>query len=98
MEKAKGLAVLFNPRLNKGTAFSQEERKEYGLTGLLPDVIETMETQIMRVQEQLDASETDISKYIYLANLLDTNETLFFNIVGSDPAKYLPLVYTPTVG
>lgn len=98
MEKAKGLSVLFNPRLNKGTAFSLEERKEFGLTGLLPDVVETMDTQILRIREQLDASETAINKYIYLSNLLDTNETLFFNIVGSDPAKFLPLIYTPTVG
>lgn len=98
MEKAKGLSVLFNPHLNKGTAFTVEERKEYGLNGLLPDAVETMETQLLRIHEQLDSSETAISKYIYLSNLLDTNETLFFKIIGSDPAKYLPLVYTPTVG
>jgi len=90
--------ILRDARRNKGTAFTLEERQKYGLTGLLPDVVETMETQIHRVQVQLDNFELPIQKYIYLTGLLDSNETLFFKTITSEPAKYLPLVYTPTVG
>jgi malate dehydrogenase (oxaloacetate-decarboxylating)(NADP+) len=98
MKDHTGYTLLRNPRYNKGTAFTREERIKYGLEGLLPDVIETMETQILRVKEQLENFEIPINKYIYLNHLLDTNETLFFKTIISDPAKYLPLVYTPTVG
>lgn len=93
-----GYRLLRDPRNNKGTAFTMEERKKYGLLGILPDAIETIETQIMRVNEQLESVESPINKYIYLSNLLDSNETLFFKTIISDPAKFLPLVYTPTVG
>ncbi len=98
MQKLKSYKLLYNPRLNKGTAFTKAERKKYGLQGILPDEIETMDQQIMRIQEQLENLEKPIDKYIYLNTLLDTNETLFFRTVISEPAKYLPLVYTPTVG
>jgi malate dehydrogenase (oxaloacetate-decarboxylating)(NADP+) len=98
MEDNTGYSMLRNPRFNKGTAFTKEEREKYGLQGMLPDKIETIETQILRVQEQLDNLEKPINKYIYLMQLLETNETLFFKTVSSEPAKFLPLVYTPTVG
>lgn len=98
MKENKGYSLMRNPRHNKGTAFSQAERMKFGLEGLLPDGIENMETQILRVNEQLEHFEHPINKYIYLSQLLDTNETLFFKTIISEPAKYLPLVYTPTVG
>ena len=98
MNQSTDTFILRDARRNKGTAFTMEERKKYGLTGLLPDVVETMETQIQRVQVQLDNFERPIQKYIYLTGLLDSNETLFFKTIISEPAKYLPLVYTPTVG
>lgn len=98
MEDSIGYMMLRNPRYNKGTAFSQEEREKFGLVGLLPDKIETLETQILRVDEQLENFEKPINKYIYLMQLLETNETLFFKTIISEPAKFLPLVYTPTVG
>jgi len=97
-KKGKGYSILYNPRINKGTAFSKSERKKLGLQGILPDGIESMETQILRINEQLENLEKPIDKYIYLNSLLDTNETLFYKTIISDPAKYLPLVYTPTVG
>jgi malate dehydrogenase (oxaloacetate-decarboxylating)(NADP+) len=84
--------------LNRGLAFTAKERRKHRLTGILPDAVETMETQVLRVAGQLDALELPIQKYIYLNSLLDTNETLFYKTVISDPAKFLPLVYTPTVG
>lgn len=98
MEELSGYALLRNPRYNKGTAFTEEERTKYGLTGLLPDKIETLNEQILRVDEQLDSFDKPINKYIYLMQLLDINETLFFKTITSEPAKYLPLIYTPTVG
>jgi len=98
MKDDTGYSILRNPRYNKGTAFTREEREKYGLLGMLPDKIETIETQILRVQEQLDNFEKPINKYIYLMQLLETNETLFFKVIISEPAKFLPLVYTPTVG
>src|SRR5436190_14940871 len=101
MKKVKGkggYSLLYYPHRNKGTAFTKEERQEYGLDGLLPENSETMETQILRVNGQLEQFEKPINKYIYLMSLLDTNETLFFHTIISKPSKYLPLVYTPTVG
>ena len=98
MEDNLGYSMLRNPRYNKGTAFTHEEREKYGIKGLLPDKIETIETQILRVEEQLESFEKPINKYIYLMQLLETNETLFFKTIISEPAKFLPLVYTPTVG
>ena len=98
MKENTGYELLRNPRLNKGTAFTIEERKKYGLEGLLPAQVETLETQMLRVNEQLNQIDLPIHKYSYLTNLLETNETLFFNLVMNDPAKFLPLVYTPTVG
>lgn len=98
MKERKGYSLLRNPRFNKGTAFTLEERKKYGLEGLLPPQIESIETQMLRVNEQLDLIDEPINKYIYLTALLDSNETLFFNLVSNNPAKYLPIVYTPTVG
>ena len=90
--------LLQDPRKNKGTAFTKEERDKFGLNGLLPPVIESLDTQVLRVLGQVDEFEKPINKYIYLMQLLDNNETLFFKTVMSNPAKYLPLVYTPTVG
>ena len=93
-----GYDLLRDPRLNKGTAFTAEERDQLGLHGLLPDIYETIETQVARVEEQVDLFEKPINKYIYLTQLLDNNQTLFFRTIMKDPAKYFPIVYTPTVG
>jgi malate dehydrogenase (oxaloacetate-decarboxylating)(NADP+) len=98
MKDKTGYSLLRDPRKNKGTAFTIGERKKYGLEGLLPEQVETLEIQMLRVKEQLNQIELPIHKYSYLTNLLETNETLFFNLIMNDPAKFLPLVYTPTVG
>jgi malate dehydrogenase (oxaloacetate-decarboxylating)(NADP+) len=98
MKLKLGYSLLRDPRNTKGLAFTKKERLKYKLDGLLPDGIETIETNIQRVQEQLKEIELPINKYIYLSNLLDINETLFFRTIISDPARFLPLVYTPTVG
>lgn len=93
-----GIDVLHDPRINKSTAFSEAERDALGLTGLLPSGIDSEETQILRVMRQLDTKDTDLGRYIYLIGLLDTNETLFYRVLMSDPVRFLPIVYNPTVG
>src|SRR5271165_5493530 len=94
----RGLALLRDPQLNKSTAFTESEREALGLLGLLPEGIDSEETQIQRVHLQLSQKPNDLEKYIYLSQLQDTDETLFFCVLMSDPVQFLPLVYTPTVG
>ncbi|MBV8590536.1 MAG: NAD-dependent malic enzyme [Acetobacteraceae bacterium] len=92
-----GQALLDNPVLNKGTAFTPEERRKYGLEGLLPHTVETLNRQLERVMEHLDAKPNDLERYIYLMGLADRNETLFYRTLMSDPARFVPIVYDPTV-
>ena len=94
----RGVEVLRDPSLNKSTAFSEAEKKALGLIGLLPDVIETEDLQLRRVNLQLAEKPADLERYIYLMNLLDHNETLFYRTIMSDPARFLPIVYDPTIG
>jgi malate dehydrogenase (oxaloacetate-decarboxylating)(NADP+) len=104
MAQSKALAhtpamdLLLEPRLNKSTAFADAERERLGLTGLLPDVVESEDIQLKRVLQQLGHKTSDLDRYIYLVNLLDHNETLFYRTTMSDPARFLPIVYDPTVG
>ena len=93
-----GYEILHDPRLNKGTAFTDIEREMYGLHGLLPSQVENIEQQIVRVNEQVDHFNDSINKYVYLIQMLDNNQTLFFRTVMDNPVKYFPLIYTPTVG
>ncbi len=94
----RGIGVLQDPKLNKTTAFTEAEKQALGLVGLLPDVIETEDQQLQRVNLQLAQKPTDLERYIYLMNLLDHNETLFYRTLMSDPARFLPIVYDPTIG
>ncbi len=93
-----GIELLHDPSLNKSTAFTEAEKQALGLVGLVPDVTETEELQLRRVMMQLGEKTTDLERYIYLVNLLDHNETLFYRTVMSDPARFLPIVYDPTIG
>jgi len=93
-----GIDLLQDPSLNKSTAFTEAERQALGLVGLIPEVTETQEQQLQRVMMQLSKKDTDLDRYIYLMNLLDHNETLFYRTVMSDPARFLPIVYDPTIG
>jgi malate dehydrogenase (oxaloacetate-decarboxylating)(NADP+) len=93
-----GIELLQDPSLNKSTAFTDTEKQALGLVGLVPDVTETEELQLQRVMMQLGQKGTDLERYIYLSNLLDHNETLFYRTVMSDPARFLPIVYDPTIG
>jgi malate dehydrogenase (oxaloacetate-decarboxylating)(NADP+) len=94
----RGIELLHDPLLNKSTAFTDAEKEAFGLVGLVPDVTETEDLQLQRVMLQLAQKPTDLERYIYLINLLDHNETLFYRTVMSDPARFLPIVYDPTIG
>lgn len=89
---------LTNSSLNKSTAFSEKEREEFRLVGLLPDKIESIELQLQRVLRQLGYKTTNYERYLFLMNLLDHNETLFYKTLMSNPAYFLPIVYDPTIG
>src|SRR5580658_7446258 len=93
-----GIELLHDPRQNKSTAFTLAERQELGLIGLLPSGVETEDIQVRRALQQMGDKPTDLERYIYLISLLDANETLFYKVVMSDPARFLPIVYDPTVG
>jgi malate dehydrogenase (oxaloacetate-decarboxylating)(NADP+) len=93
-----GYALLHDPRLNKGTAFTESERRAHGLEGLLPPVPNTLEIQVARAHAELSHLDSDLQKYLFLSDLQARNETLFYAVVMSDPATFMPLVYTPTVG
>jgi malate dehydrogenase (oxaloacetate-decarboxylating)(NADP+) len=93
-----GIDLLQDPLLNKSTAFTEAEKQALCIVGLVPDVTEKVDVQLKRVNMQLGHKTTDLDRYIYLVNLLDHNETLFYRTVMSDPARFLPIVYDPTIG
>ena len=96
--RKRGVEVLHDPKLNKSTGFTEAEQQMLGLVGLVPDVTESIEAQLDRVLQQLKDKPTDLERFIHLMNLLDTNETLFYRTLMSDPARFLEIVYDPTIG
>src|SRR5258708_17777118 len=95
--RKRGIDLLHDPVLNKATAYTEEERQALGLVGLVPDVTESEDLQLRRVLQQLGDKTTDLERYIYLISLLDNDETLFYRTLMSDPARFLPIVYDPTI-
>lgn len=93
-----GSILLETPLLNKGSAFSKEERDSFNIAGLLPSTIETIEEQTARSYEQLNSFKTNIDKHTYLRYIQDTNETLYYRLVTENLDEVMPLIYTPTVG
>jgi malate dehydrogenase (oxaloacetate-decarboxylating)(NADP+) len=93
----QGIESLRNPSLNRTTGFTEAEKQGLGIVGLVPDVTESIETQLARVSLQLKQKATDLDRYIYLMNLLEINETLFYHTLMSDPARFLDIVYDPTI-
>src|SRR4051794_10343153 len=94
----RGSAVLAAPTINRGTAFTLAEREALGLTGLLPTGVSTLEGQLRRVYAQYLEQANDLRKWVYLANLRDRNEVLFYRLLTEHIPEMLPVVYTPTVG
>ncbi|HVC42172.1 MAG TPA: NAD-dependent malic enzyme [Candidatus Saccharimonadales bacterium] len=95
---SRGQQVLETPALNKGSAFSHEERNELGLCGLLPPAVTTIEVQAARSYAQYCHQRDDLAKYIFLTALHDRNEVLYYRVLREHLAEMLPIVYTPTVG
>lgn len=93
-----GNTLLELPLLNKGSAFSEEERSRFNLDGLIPHVIETIEEQSQRSYKQYCDFNDAINKHIYLRNIQDTNETLFYHLIENHLSEMMPIIYTPTVG
>ncbi|MBC1999627.1 NAD-dependent malic enzyme [Listeria marthii] len=98
MTLKSGFDYLNNPLLNKGTAFTNEERASYHLDGLLPPIIETIEQQAARIEYQIENLETALHKHQLLTNLYNENRTLYYYVVTKNVTEYLPLIYTPTIG
>jgi malate dehydrogenase (oxaloacetate-decarboxylating) len=95
---ARGFDILHTPQINKGTAFTIEERRALGLTGLLPPAVLTMEQQAERAYELFRKQSDDLARNTFLTALQDRNETLFFHLLGGHIVEMLPVIYTPTVG
>ena len=93
-----GYRLLADPRLNKGTAFTNEERTAFGLHGLLPPTVGSIEGQVTRRLQAFREFHTDLERYAFLRDLQDTNETLYYALLGQHVEELLPIVYTPTVG
>src|SRR6204780_1435539 len=93
----KGIALLNDSERNHDTAFAPAERRAYGIEGLLPYAYETLDRQAERALRHLEAKTSDLEKYIYLISLADTNETVFYRTVMSAPARFIPILYDPTV-
>lgn len=92
-----GLNLLNNPSLNKGTAFTKEERAKYGITGMLPSTVQTLEQQSVQAYGQYLSKQTDLEKRIFLMNLFNTNRTLFYKLMGEHLVEFMPVVYDPVV-
>lgn len=96
--KMRGKLLLTTPQLNKGTAFSEQERNAFGLLGKLPEAVESLEDQVNRCYKQYSSFHTNLQKNIYLNSLHETNEVLFYKLVQEHVAEMLPVIYTPVVG
>src|SRR4051794_28650285 len=96
--KLSGQALLENPLLNKGSAFPESERREFGLLGLLPLHSSTTEEQLSRTYENYQRNQTDLERYVFLTALQDRNETLFYRLLLEHISEMMPIIYTPTVG
>ena len=94
----RGEALLRDPLTNKGTAFTEDERADLGLDGLVPPAVSTKDQQLARVYENYRRKPTPLERYIHLASLQDRNETLFFRLLHDHIDEMMPVVYTPGVG
>ncbi len=94
----RGKELINDPLLNKGTCFTLQERKQLGLTGLLPPRVFTLEEQLLRLRENYNHLKTDLDKYVFIEAVHDRNETLYYRFLGENLEELSPIIYTPTVG
>ena len=91
MQNQDAFQLLHNPRRNKGTAFTEEERRDLHIEGLIPPVVETMDRQVDRVIAQMDAASDDLHRYTLLRSVQDRENHLFYKVLISDPERFLPM-------
>ncbi|XP_048453392.1 NADP-dependent malic enzyme-like [Rhincodon typus] len=96
--RKRGCDILRNPCLNKGLAFTLEERQQLGIHGLLPPCVLDQNVQVLQVLKNYEMRKDDLDRYIFLSALQDRNEKLFYRVLTSDVERFMPIVYTPTVG
>ncbi|XP_061531506.1 NADP-dependent malic enzyme [Phycodurus eques] len=96
--KKRGYEVTRNPHLNKGMAFSMEERLQLGIHGLLPPCFITQDVQLLRVLKNYEMKKDELDRYVFLMGLQDRSEKLFYRVLISDIERFMPIIYTPTVG
>ena len=96
--RARGRQILRNPLANRGTAFTLQERERLDLSGLLPSRVTTIEEQLRRTYAQYKRSPSPLAKFIYLSQLRDRNEVLFYRLLSENIEELLPIIYTPTIG
>ncbi|NTV63158.1 MAG: oxaloacetate-decarboxylating malate dehydrogenase, partial [Oscillochloris sp.] len=94
----RGHQILDTPMLNKGSGFSEEERRELGLLGLLPPHVSTIDEQLTRAYENYRQKTNDLERYVFLTSLQDRNEVLFYRLLQDHIAEMMPIIYTPIVG
>ncbi|MDN6683318.1 MAG: NAD-dependent malic enzyme [Bifidobacterium crudilactis] len=92
-----GFTVLNNPFINKGTGFSNEEREEFGLQGMLPEAVQTLEEQVDQAYEQYNGKTSNLERRLFLMEIFDTNRTLFYKLFSGHVTEFMPIVYDPTV-
>src|SRR5687767_10839677 len=98
LQGKRGVALLQDPLLNKGTGFSAAERDALGLRGLLPPRVSSQLDQQRRVLESVRHEQTDLGKYLDLLSVLDRNEALYYRVIIDNLVELMPIIYTPTVG
>ena len=98
LDGKRGVELLHDPLLNKGTAFTEKEREALGLRGLLPPRVATQSDHVNRIMENVRRKSSDLEKYLYMVSLQDRNETLFYRVVIDNLDELMPIIYTPTVG
>ena len=97
-KEARGVEVLRNPWMNRGAAFTEEERDRLGLRGLLPPVVSSLKDQAKRLKEVIDSEPAPINKFLTLESVHANNEQLFYELIQENVEEFMPLIYTPTVG
>ena len=95
--RLRGVDLLNNPALNKGTAFDESERTAFRLHGLLPPIVESLDAQCDRAYEAFGLKQNDLERHIYLRQLQDANEVLFYRLLLDHVEEMLPIVYTPVL-
>ncbi|MCI5220916.1 MAG: NAD-dependent malic enzyme, partial [Candidatus Electrothrix sp. LOE2] len=95
---AGGMSLHADPFINRGTAFTDDERQRLGLVAMLPPAVRSLEQQVENSRVKVEAKESDIERFVYIRSLFDRNVTLAHALIRSDISRYMSIIYIPTVG